>query len=311
MNRNAWFSVITVALLGAAPSPPVAYNMAVTFNHPDDNGSRTTAVWRDPAKKALLFADALHVNTDGTKRSYKVSDFWGKADALNNLCNAMSDACAGLDSGQLRTRRMAIEKARADGWPEAAWAASRISDQIIPRHKGPEGRQVPCPEIDGFLISATALTDPAISDQCNLDRYIDALTVNAVVIPGSATLTATGARVGDLAVVMKPDGTAFYAVVGDTGPRKEIGEISIALAGAILGKTRPPANYDEIRGRAPRWTGKGWDVPKGFVLILPGTRDAANPYLTTSRIEAAAAPLFQAWGGTDRLKACMQVYRRS
>ena len=251
------------------------------------------------------------MNTDGTKRSYKVSDFWGKTDALNNLCNAMSDACAGLDSAQLRARRTAVEKARADGWPATAWTASRISSQIIPLHKNAQGRLVPCPEVDGFMVSATALTDPAITDQCNLSRYIDALSVNAVVIPGSAAMVATGAKVGDLAVVMKPDGTAFYAVVGDTGPRKEIGEISIALAGAMLGKTRPPSNYDEIRGRSPNWTGKGWDVPKGFVLILPGTRDARNPYITATRIEAAAAPIFQAWGGVDRLKACMQVYRRS
>lgn len=311
MMKSAWLLLVAGALAGAAPNPPATCAMAVAFNHPDDNGGLTTAVWRDRANKALLFGDALHVNTDGTKRSYKVTDFWGKTDALNNLCNAMSDACAGLNSAQLQARRMAVEKARADGWPAAAWAASRISSQIIPLHKNAQGRQVPCPEVDGFMVSATALTDPAITDQCKLSRYIDALTVNAVVIPGSAAMAATGAKVGDLAVVMKPDGTTFYAVVGDSGPKKEIGEISIALAGAMLKKTRPPANYDEIRGKSPHWVGKGWDVPKGFVLILPGTRDVANPYITTARIESAAAPLFESWGGAERLKACASVYRRS
>lgn len=309
--KSTWLLLVAGALAGAAPNPPATCGMAVAFNHPDDNGGRTTAVWRDPANKALLFGDALHVNTDGTKRSYKVSDFWGKTDALNNLCNAMSDACAGLDSVQLRARRMMVEKARADGWPAAAWTASRISSQIIPLHKDAQGRLVPCPEIDGFMVSATALTDPAITDQCNLARYIDALTVNAVVIPGSAAMAATGAKLGDLAVVMKPDGSIFYAVVGDTGPKKEIGEISIALAGAMLGKTRQPANYDEIRGKPPHWTGKGWDVPNGFVLILPGTRDVANPYITAPRIVSAATPLFESWGGAERLKACMGVYHRS
>jgi hypothetical protein len=52
-------------------------------------------------------------------------------------------------------------------------------------------------------------------------------------------------------------------------------------------------------------------VPKGFVLILRGTRDVANPYITAARIESAATPLFESWGGTARLKACMGVYRRS
>ena len=149
--KSTWLLLVAGALAGAAPNPPAMCGMAVAFNHPDDNGRRTTAVWRDPANKALLFGDALHVNTDGTKRSYKVSDFWGKTDALNNLCNAMSDACAGLDSVQLRARRMTVEKAQADGWPAAAWTASRISSQIIPLHKDAQGRRVPCPEVDGFM----------------------------------------------------------------------------------------------------------------------------------------------------------------
>ena len=310
MNFRPAIGLTALLLIGAAPPPPVSCGMNRAFAQPDDNGASTTAVWRDAPRTALLFGDALHVNTDGTKRSYRVTDFWGKADAINNLCNAMSDACAGMTSAQRSARRVATENARANGWPESAWVATRISGQIIPRARNAQGRMAPCPEVDGFMVSATALFDPAIADVCDLKRYVDALTVNAVVIPGSPLMAGTGARTGDLAVVMKPDGSLFYAVVGDTGPKKEIGEVSVALAGAMLGKTAAPANYDEIRGRG-QWVGKGWDVPKGYVLILPGTRDAARPYMTADRIETAARPLFESWGGADRLQACMRVYRRS
>jgi hypothetical protein len=43
--------------------------MSPAFDQPDEDGTTTTAVWQDLSKAALLFADALKVNTDGTRRS--------------------------------------------------------------------------------------------------------------------------------------------------------------------------------------------------------------------------------------------------
>jgi hypothetical protein len=43
--------------------------MSPAFDQPDEDGT-TTAVWQDLSKAALVFADALKVNTDGTRRSY-------------------------------------------------------------------------------------------------------------------------------------------------------------------------------------------------------------------------------------------------
>ncbi|EJL37549.1 Fungal chitosanase [Caulobacter sp. AP07] len=295
--------------LAAAPEPAPRCDMAPAFNHPDDDGARTTAVWRDAGKPSLLFADVLHVNTDGTKRSYRVDDFWGAATAVNNLCNAMSDKCAGLDEPGLRARRIATQNAKAAGWPKAALAATRISPAIIPFKNGK-----PCPEVDGYLVSATALHAAQVPDACDLSVYVDAMTVPAVVVPGRARkgvpspFENQGVRVGDLAVVLSADGQRLvYAVVGDTGPAKEIGEGSIALTGALLGKTAEPANYREVRGKSP-YVGKGWDA-RGAVLIFPGTRSTADPYRTRARIDAAAAQALAAWGGPDRLKACASAYK--
>lgn len=305
--------MLALAAAMALPQPGWAADcgMSAAFKQPDNGGAVNRSIWADTPGKALLFAEALHVNTDGTRRSYRVDDFWGQQDAVNNLCNAMSDACAGLSQDQLKNRRLATEAARAAGWPADKLAATKIAASIIPFQNGK-----PCPELaGGFLVSATALHKQPLTDVCDVASYADAMTVPALVLPKRAAAgTPTGfearnARVGDLAVVMSGDGARIaYAVVGDQGPARELGEGSIALAGTLLGKAAEPANYREVRGKSP-YVGKGWDVPKAFVLILPGTRNAAQPYMTADRIETDAKAAFQAWGGAERLNACRAAYQ--
>jgi hypothetical protein len=273
--------------------------MPSSFEQKDvDAPGGTTTVRADAT--SLLFVERLHVNTDGTRRSYSVDDFWGETTALNNLCNAMSDACAGLNADGLKARRIVTQRAYAAGWPAADLVKTKIAKSIIPFKGGK-----PCPAVDGFLVSATALARPNASDPCDLSNYVDALTVPAIVLPKAPSGFADkGARVGDLAVVAVPgDSRVVYAVVGDSGPRDKLGEASIALNGQLLGKTQPPANYREVRGKSP-YQGKGWAVPKAVVLVFPGTRDGANPYMTTDRVDAAAKERFEAWGGPARLAAC-------
>ena len=91
-------------------------SQAFSQPNPDSPGSKV-AVWADPAGKSLFFIGGLKTNTDGEKRSYNVTDFWGEDTALNNLCNAMDDSCGGLGQDGLRQRRIMTQKARADGWP--------------------------------------------------------------------------------------------------------------------------------------------------------------------------------------------------
>ena len=281
-------------------------DMTVAFQQPDEGG--TTRVYADSAARALLFVDDLKINTDGTRRSYSVQDFWGKSRALNNLCNAMKDACAGLSNAQLQARRELTQAAEAAGWPPGMLKDTRISESIIPFRQGK-----PCPAVDGFLVSATSLAKRNITDVCDISNYVDALTVPALVLPrnppgGGFGFAARGAAIGDVAVAMTPgSNSVVYAVVGDTGPARQLGEASIALNGKLLGRTREPSNYDEVRGRG-QYQGKGWSVPRAAVLIFPKTRDAANPYLTTDRIDAAAKQAFDAWGGLPRLKACIASY---
>jgi hypothetical protein len=47
-----------------------------------------------------------------------------------------------------------------------------------------------------------------------------------------------------------------------------------------------------------------------FVLVLPGSRDSQDPYMSRARIESDAATRFEQWGGLERLRACEAVYRQ-
>ena len=287
--------------------------MSRAFAQPDTNslsGTGRTAVWADPSNSSLFFVESLEVNTDGTRRSYSVDDFWGKRVAINNLCNAMGDACDGLDSEQLRARRIVTQRARDAGWPHDLLVQTRISQSIIPFKNGK-----PCPPLEGFLVSATALHKPVVADPCDITNYVDALEVPALVLPrnpkgGRSGFDARHADVGDLVVAMVPGGAApVFAVVGDKGPPNKLGEGSVALNGRLLGKTDQPQNYDEVRGRG-QFRGRGWGVPRALVLVFPASGDARVPYMTAPRIDEAARRRFEEWGGVARLTACAREYSR-
>jgi hypothetical protein len=310
--RNAAICPIAalLALLLAQPGHAVDCDMSAAFAQKDGNApGGVTAVWADPAGRSLLFVDRLNVNTDGTRRSYSVDDFWGERVALNNLCNAMSDGCAGLDNAGLKARRELTQRAAAEGWPAPLLAQTKIAASIIPFKGGK-----PCPAVNGFLVSATALHKPQVADACDITNYADALVTPAIVLPKNPAqgvlsgFAQRGARVGDLVVAFlrdKPE--PVFAVVGDTGPAGELGEGSVALNGRLLGKTAEPVNYQELRGKGV-FKGKAWVTPPTVVIVFPGTRNAADPWMTPERIEAAARPLFEKWGGIARAQSCSKSY---
>ncbi|WP_222101909.1 glycoside hydrolase family 75 protein [Methylomonas koyamae] len=299
-------------LVSVAAGHAADCGMAQAFKQPDGNAKTGfTRVWSDREAKALFFIEGLNVNTDGTRRSYSVDDFWGEETALNNLCNAMSDACAGLSKDGLRSRRLLTQKAFANGWPAELLAQTKIAPAIIPFKGGK-----PCPPVDGFLVSATALHKPNVADVCDIGNYADALVTPALVLPKNPAKNTLSefakrhAKVGDLAVALVPGSSApVFAVVGDTGPAKELGEGSVALNGKLLGKNAAPANYQEVRGKGA-FKGKAWTVPQAMVLIFPASGDSVEPYLTPERIDAAAQKLFEDWGGVARLNACAADYGR-
>ena len=292
------------------------------FEQIDDEGERMAPVWDSGKGTPLFFGSNLAINTDGNKRSYSVLDFWGHKDALNNLCNAMADKCDSNSDGNLTddemiARRKLTENARAKKWPPNLLAETKIEPKIIPLRD--DGK--PCDEVDGFLVSATALANPKIENLCDQNRYLDAVKVSAIVLPGQLKKkTPTGvvaeptgfdlrnAKVGDLVAVFRRDGTKVaFGVVGDSGPKRNLGEGTIRLAGSLLGKADEPVNYDEIMGRPP-FEGKGWAMKRVYTVIFPGTRNTSDPFITQDRIDKAASVLLEKWGGKKKFEACRDEY---
>lgn len=309
---NIAFLSVILSLMIESAAYAIECGMSPAFKQRDNNAKKGfTTVWSDKNISSLLFIESLNVNTDGTRRSYSIEDFWGEKNALNNLCNAMRDECKGLSQEELRNRRIITQKAFANGWPNDQLKNTKISASVIPFKD-----EKPCPLVDGFLVSSTTLHKPNISDVCDIDNYVDALKIPAIVLPKNPSkkilseFAKRNADVGDLAVVMVP-GTSqpVYAVVGDKGPVNELGEGSIALNGKLLGKKNLPINYFDVRGRG-KYKGNQWVVPQAIVIVFPGTRDKSNPFMTSNRINEAAQKHFDSWGGIERMKSCASTYPR-
>lgn len=300
-----------VALFASALTPLYAQNqcgLAFAFDQPNLNAkSGKTPVKKTADGKALMFVTGLNVNTDGTARSYSVDDFWGESKAINNLCNAMGDACAGLSAEQLRERRILTQAAAKEGWPKDKLLASKISASIIPN----DSNGKPCSTPDGYLVSATSLVNPTSKDKCDLSRYVDALTVSALVLPKnpakevSSGFAKNNAQMGDLAAVWLRDSQkVFFAVVGDYGPAKKLGEATVGLNGKLLGKTEPPANRLQLLGKQAPHLGQSWNVRNAVMVVFPGSRNTSQPWTTQERIDAAAKPLFEQAGGLSTFLPC-------
>jgi Fungal chitosanase of glycosyl hydrolase group 75 len=145
----------------------------------------------------------------------------------------------------------------------------------------------------GFYVSTTSLEDPN-RDRADPRRYVDSEAVNYIVIPGGlqAKVNNQSARLGDFAVVIRPETGAFvYAIVGDIGPRKMIGEGSIAL-GKALGI---PTN---IKDPDPK---KRAGIDHGIVYIVFAGSGNHQP-LPQQEINQNGAVLFLQWGGMDKAK---------
>jgi len=139
----------------------------------------------------------------------------------------------------------------------------------------------------GYYVSTTALYDPGNSNPRDPRRYVDAAKIPYVVLHPNAL---KHARLGDFATVVNlQNGKISAALVADeSAPDLPVGEGSIALAKAL----RIDSN--------PRSGGKDGAVA---YLIYPGSGNGRPRPL--QEIVANSKRLFMAWGGLDKLNACL------
>lgn len=307
-------AIVTIACALQAVTGPAlaACNMPRTATHADPD--RTVIRASANGVPAIYYRANMDVNTDGSSRSYHPDDPRGSRLAFNNIGNAISrifdasgqDITCSPRRGDCFTRFIiTFESARDSGY---APNRPRVETAgMIPwRTDTSTGRRVPCTIAEGlfkgYFVSQTSLSVDPSKDSCDQGRYLDSLAFNAVVLPRAVNWSSQGTRTddGDLVVVRDVgSGRIAFAINGDRGPAKGIGEGTIRLAAALKGATiRGDEPYDVIKRLALR------DVqyvtfPKNDIR-----REVGNTF-TQGDIDKAGAELFERWGGKARLDACL------
>jgi hypothetical protein len=246
-------------------------------------------VLRDETSKAVVYASQMQVDTDGAPDSYHPDNI-----GITHLCNGVS---VGPECQWKADCLSDFRQAKAEDFRGPTkicffgMATNKNGEPVV------QGASDPKP---GYFVSTTALKQPgqpATSQQAQLDSD----TVPYVVIPGSWQSSGKpGPKLGDVgAAYRRSNGKVAYFIVGDVGPRNKLGEGSVALHQA-LGNS-PFVTRNGVR-RALRGIG-GRDI---VYVLFPDSRPSSGPY-TPGSISDAAKPLFDKFGGIDRLQQCTQL----
>src|SRR5580700_1699905 len=147
-----------------------------------------------------------------------------------------------------------------------------------------QGTSDPAP---GYYVSTSALSDRANPTPRDPHRYVDAANIPYIVLHPKAL---RHAQLGDFATVVNlHNGKVSAAIVADeSAPNLRVGEGSIALAEVL--------SVDS----SPRHGGQDGDV---VYIIYPASGNGRPRKL--EEILANSNQLFEAWGGLDRMNACL------
>lgn len=312
--RSLMFTAAVGAALCAAPAiSRAACGLVHTATHSDP--ARTKVFSSRNGEKAVLFSADLDVNTDGAARSYHPNDPRGRTLALNNMGNAITrifDANGNNITCSPRQRACftrfieTFERSRDAGYAPTGVPRFETTGIIPWQVDHTSGRRVPCTIANGpfagYFVSQTALIVDRQADICDQSRYLDALSINAVVLPRNVQWASQGsvASGGDLVVLLDGEtGRAAFALVGDRGPASAIGEGSVALAAALGGVTVPAnATFAEIKALKRR---------RAHYLILPARNvpELTNRRFSQADIDRLGAEGLAAFGGVERLRSCI------
>lgn len=207
-------------------------------------------------RKIILFQTNLRVNTDGSPLSYHPQDPRGREKALNNVCNAIV-VKKGISGTNLCFTSFSeaigvFERFRESSYRAVPRGYTITWENVLSTVKD-NGKSVPCVfksgNYKGYFGSLTALKNDLTGDkgECEINNQVNPMTVPALVLVGGQNVVKDfGAKVGDLLVAYNPKTRLVSsAIIGDTGPKDNLGEGSIILNMKLLGTTVPPANKAE------------------------------------------------------------------
>lgn len=256
--------------------------------------NKTVLLLEEPTgqKDIILFQTNLRVNTDGSPLSYHPQDPRGKVKALNNVCNAIAvrrvQSDKNLCLSSFGEAISVFEKWRDSNFQTVPQGFSITWQNVLPAVKEND-KLVPCVfrtgDFQGYFGSLTALKNDLSGDkgECSKDDQVNPITVPALVLVGGNNVVKDfGARVGDLLVAFNPSTQVVVsAIIGDTGPKDNLGEGSVFLNMKLLGKTNPPTNRNETFELSIENT-------KILVAIIPASRTfevAGNKPYTAENID--------------------------
>ena len=267
------------------------------------------------SNKVIFFKTSLRVNTDGAPNSYHPQDLTGTQRAINNICNGVGVYRIGRNGRRIKLpcqeARRIFAQFRDSNW--SVPSGYRINWQNVIAPKTENGRVVPCVfqtgEFGGYFGSLTSLRNGltgAHAGECGYKNQLDQRFISAFVLPGGQNVVkAFGADVGDLLVAYNPrNNIVTLAIIGDTGPVDKLGEGSVGLNMALLGRTEQPMTYrDALRLD----TGNN----EMLIAIIPNSRNFTpqKPFTRENIAERIQNWISQAQFGSqqnfvDFMKAC-------
>jgi peptidoglycan hydrolase-like protein with peptidoglycan-binding domain len=203
-------------------------------------------IYQTPDGSAIYFTGKMDVDADGSPHAYNPSN-------------------TGLDNNKNGKDQ------------NGNWVGVLTSLSGAPLKQGPDD---PSP---GYYISTTSLQDTT-RPKSDPHRYVDSEKIPYIVLPGGHL---GGATLGDYAVVINlANGKRISAIAADSGPKHKVGEVSIAVARALLGKA----------GSSPRTGGTDSGIryvvfPNSGNGFFPASNDDPTLAATLAAIDAVTAPL--------------------
>jgi len=306
--------ILLLCLLQAVSGPALAAcGMPRVAVHVDPD--RTPIHASTDGIPSLYYRANMDVNTDGSGRSYHPMDPYGKKLAFNNIGNAIKriyDA-AGNDVTCTPKKNACFTRiidtfiaARNAKYDPVGHPRIETGHMIPWRMDAKLGRMVPCTigsgVFKGYFVSPTSIAVDAKRSNCDQGRYLDSFTFNAVVLPEYVDWRSQGTPTDDGDVVVVRDvgtGRIAYAINGDRGPAKGIGEGTIRLTAAL--------KQVKLKGDEPYAKIKALAVKDVQYVVFPRNdirREVGKTY-TQADIDRVGAELFEKWGGRARLDDCL------
>ncbi|PYS23496.1 MAG: hypothetical protein DMF72_08835 [Acidobacteria bacterium] len=221
-------------------------------------------------KEALMNCDKETVATIGGTKVFRLK---GKS-ALFFRADIEIDADGSPRAYHPTNDKIALDF-KANGFP---FAVVHVNGK--PHIQGPND---PAP---GFFVSMTSLEDTS-KEKTDPRRYVDSVEIPYIVLP-SGLIGNGKAKLGDFAAVInKKNNKSSFAIFADVGPKKKLGEGSIALAAAL-----------EVK-KNPKTGGPAADL---IYVVFPGSGNGKPRSL--DEVNSNGQVAFANFGGMEQVNAC-------